>query len=153
MSERSCRDVASCFLFLGMLLSGYSLTGCFKSKNSLGYTNIPNSKAHCILTSQFCGIHRNKTNYDSLWSLLVFLTLFEYLYLLLFIFIHPYFFQFTRVTAVANDDCCDTIYSKAFCKINPNLITDQMLCAGIASGGIDSCQGDSGGKLLLQVVS
>ena len=71
----------------------------------------------------------------------------------LFIFIHPYFFQFTRVTAVANDECCDTIYSKAFCKINPNLITDQMLCAGIASGGIDSCQGDSGGKLLLQVVS
>ena len=67
--------------------------------------------------------------------------------------INPYFFQFTRVTAVGNDECCDTIYSKAFCKINPNLITDQMLCAGIASGGIDSCQGDSGGKLLLQVVS
>ena len=78
----------------------------------------------------------------------------------LFIIFHLYsslftliFFQFTRVTAVANDECCDTIYSKAFCKINPNLITDQMLCAGIASGGIDSCQGDSGGKLLLQVVS
>ena len=73
------------------------------------------------------------------------------LYLPLFIFIHlfhPYFFQFTRVTAVANNECCDTIYSKAFCKINPNLITDQMLCAGVASGGIDSCQGDSGGKSL-----
>ena len=78
---------------------------------------------------------------------------FIYLYLPLLIFIHPYVFQFTRVTAVANDECCDTIYSKAFCKINPNLITDQMLCAGIASGGIDSCQGDSGGKSLFYMLS
>ena len=82
-------------------------------------------------------------------SLLILIHLFSPL----IIFIHPNYFQFTRVTGVANDDCCNTIYSKAFCKINPNLITDQMLCAGIASGGIDSCQGDSGGKFLFYRLS
>ena len=128
-------------------------------------------KAHFILTSQFPETTETKLIIIHLWSLKSTCStctcLSDFVYLSLFAFIHLYssfftfiylysplfFFQFTRVTAVANDECCDTIYSKAFCKINPNLITDQMLCAGIASGGIDSCQGDSGGKLLLQVVS
>ena len=42
--------------------------------------------------------------------------------------------------------------SNAVCRQRYGHITDQMLCAGeLENGGIDSCQGDSGGKLLLNL--
>lgn len=44
---------------------------------------------------------------------------------------------------IANITLCRTIYEDYY-------ISDNMLCAGFASGRVDSCAGDSGGPLLLQ---
>ncbi|XP_046644572.1 trypsin-1-like isoform X2 [Daphnia pulicaria] len=47
----------------------------------------------------------------------------------------------TTVPVVSDEDC-RLIYGAG-------LIVDSMLCAGYTSGGYDSCQGDSGGQLML----
>ena len=46
--------------------------------------------------------------------------------------------QVVNVPAMTNAECKQTGYGES-------QITDAMLCAGKAEGGIDSCQGDSGG--------
>ena len=46
--------------------------------------------------------------------------------------------QVLNVPAMTNEECRQTAYGES-------QITDAMLCAGKAEGGIDSCQGDSGG--------
>ncbi|KAF5299445.1 hypothetical protein FQR65_LT01025 [Abscondita terminalis] len=46
-----------------------------------------------------------------------------------------------RVPIWSNAECNKTLYN--------NMITDQMLCAGVSGGGKDACQGDSGGPLLV----
>ncbi|XP_034425173.1 chymotrypsinogen A-like isoform X2 [Hippoglossus hippoglossus] len=52
--------------------------------------------------------------------------------------------QEANLTIVGNKECrCN----------NRFLITDKMICAGVRAGGIDSCQGDSGGALVRKVGS
>ena len=52
--------------------------------------------------------------------------------------------QSVNVPAMTNAECRNTGYGE-------NQITDAMMCAGQAEGGIDSCQGDSGGNVSVEV--
>ncbi|XP_049534405.1 trypsin 3A1-like [Anopheles darlingi] len=53
----------------------------------------------------------------------------------------------TFVPVLAQSDC-----ERAYSKIGSDLITDNMLCAGLYLGGRDACQGDSGGPLVVDDV-
>ena len=48
------------------------------------------------------------------------------------------------VKVMSNQECKNTGYQADW-------ITEQMLCAGVSGGGKDSCQGDSGKKLVLAI--
>ena len=56
--------------------------------------------------------------------------------------------QEAQVPIVSNETCNDA-YNKSFFYDNP--ITSTMLCAGYAQGGTDSCSGDSGGPLMINL--
>ncbi|CAL1274367.1 unnamed protein product [Larinioides sclopetarius] len=49
---------------------------------------------------------------------------------------------------IVSNEVCNANYSTISTSSFPNGIIDSMICAGIPEGGIDSCEGDSGGPLL-----
>lgn len=51
------------------------------------------------------------------------------------------------MTGLTNNDCCLAVSTSADCTSNNPGISDTMLCAAVEGGGVDSCQGDSGGEL------
>ena len=58
--------------------------------------------------------------------------------------VYPTILQQVSVPVISNEVCQEAFNSYGY------TITDYMLCAGYASGGKDSCYGDSGGPLLVQ---
>jgi len=52
------------------------------------------------------------------------------------------------VIPVTSNESCNANYSQSLEYYNP--ITDNMLCAGFADGGVDTCVGDSGGPVIFE---
>ncbi len=53
------------------------------------------------------------------------------------------------VVPVVSNETCNQAYNKS--DYYDDAITDCMLCAGYAAGGVDACQNDSGGPLMVQL--
>ncbi|XP_072032704.1 uncharacterized protein [Amphiura filiformis] len=56
--------------------------------------------------------------------------------------VYPEILQQASLPLISTDDCRGPIYSYG------SRITDNMLCAGLPTGGVDTCMGDSGGPLI-----
>lgn len=60
---------------------------------------------------------------------------------------YPFKLQEVQIPIVSNQECRDVFEQHGD---SPSIISANMLCAGLFTGGKDACQGDSGGPLMIQ---